>query len=113
MRLLQAVGERTEKTEGWTDMSGLKQKIQENTTIIYNVLRSFEHGKHHTFPSGLVAYQDDKILLFSDVLGLLDEATKQIREKAKTPKDLHIPLYWGKMVSLDEVLAVLEGAEQQ
>ena len=58
----------------------LKQKIHENTAIIYNVLRSFEHGKHYTFPSGLVAHKDDKVLLLSDVNALLDEAAKEVNQ---------------------------------
>jgi len=53
----------------------LKQKIRENMATIYNVLRGFEHERKYVFPSGLVAYDKDKVMLVDDVLGLLDEAT--------------------------------------
>jgi hypothetical protein len=38
---------------------------------------------------------------------------QKIQEKAKSPQELQIPLYWGEMIPVDDVLAMLDEAAKQ
>ena len=45
----------------------LDKKADENSMILYNVVRGFEYGKGVVFPSGIVAHIDSRVILLNDV----------------------------------------------
>jgi hypothetical protein len=105
----------TEPQKEGTNMN-LKQKIQEELEQVHEKMNKeqdnrLDRGQDGKFPYYFV---DEVVTDFiKDISGLLDEATKQIQEKARDYQV--ISKGWGtyeKCVPLKDVLAILDGEKK-
>jgi hypothetical protein len=98
----------------------LKEEINNNAMLLYNVLVDFRNVNQCHFPSGFIAHTNSDVILVVDVLILLDNVAKQIQEKLEFYREqfeqaegFFSTPYGAKIEALEWVLTILTDNEEK